>query len=147
MPKKFELSSDNPILDSLEFKPHYNSVERHFERFIPKPGEPETLVFPTAWGESLTAKSGDYLVSLMDTPDDRWPIDSDIFEKSYEIIRPGICVKTAVTDLVPLVDVTQGNAEQMVTVHTLEGPETVRAGDFYLARGIKGEIWPYPKGE
>jgi hypothetical protein len=26
----------------------------------------------------------------------------------------------------------------------MEGPETVRAGDFYLARGVKGEIWPYP---
>jgi hypothetical protein len=32
-----------------------------------------------------------------------------------------------------------------VTVVTLEGDETVRAGDFYLAKGIKGEIWPYPK--
>jgi hypothetical protein len=29
-------------------------------------------------------------------------------------------------------------------VETLEGTETVRAGDFFLARGIKGEIWPYP---
>lgn len=32
-----------------------------------------------------------------------------------------------------------------MTVVNLEGPETVRAGDFYLAKGIKEEIWPYPK--
>jgi len=47
--------------------------------------------------------------------------------------------------LVPLVNVTNGNEECLVTVETVEGPETVRAGDFYLARGIQGEIWPYPK--
>jgi hypothetical protein len=33
----------------------------------------------------------------------------------------------------------------MVTIETLEGPVTVRAGDFYLAKGVKGEVWPYPK--
>jgi len=44
-----------------------------------------------------------------------------------------------------LVDVTGGDENQMVTVYTLEGPETVRAGDFYLARGIHDEIWTYPK--
>jgi hypothetical protein len=51
----------------------------------------------------------------------------------------------ALTELVPLVDVTGGDENEMVTVYTLEGPETVRAGDFYLARGIYGEIWTYPK--
>jgi len=30
-------------------------------------------------------------------------------------------------------------------VQTFEGPVTVRAGDFLLAKGVKGEIWPYPK--
>jgi hypothetical protein len=44
-----------------------------------------------------------------------------------------------------MTDVTHGDADQLVTVETLEGPETVRAGDFYLAKGIRGEIWPYPK--
>ncbi len=81
----------------------------------------------------------------MNNPDDRWPVDAEVFEKSYEIVQPGICVKTAVTELVPLTDVTEGDADQMVTVYTLEGPETVRAGDFYLARGVYGEIWTYPK--
>jgi hypothetical protein len=42
------------------------------------------------------------------------------------------------------VDVTQGDEDRIVEVHTLEGAEQVRAGDFFLARGIKGEIWPYP---
>jgi len=47
--------------------------------------------------------------------------------------------------LVPMKDLTGGDEDQLVTVHSLEGPQTVRAGDFYLARGIKGEIWSYPK--
>jgi hypothetical protein len=34
-----------------------------------------------------------------------------------------------------------------VTIHTLEGVDTVRAGDFFLAKGVKGEIWPYPKAK
>ena len=99
----------------------------------------------TRWGAELTAKYGDFLVSEMDTPDDRWPIDPQIFDASYELIRPGICVKRAVTFLVPLTDITHGDEDQLVTVVSLEGDETVRAGDFYLARGVKGEIWAYPK--
>ena len=67
-----------------------------------------------------------------------------IFEESYVIIRPGYCVKKAVTLLVPLTDITD-DADQKVTVVSMEGDETVRAGDFYLAKGIQGEIWPYPK--
>jgi hypothetical protein len=47
--------------------------------------------------------------------------------------------------LVPLTDLTDGDEDQMVTIHTLEGVDTVRAGDFLLAKGVKGEIWPYPK--
>jgi hypothetical protein len=27
----------------------------------------------------------------------------------------------------------------------MEGAETVWAGNFYLARGVRGEIWPYPQ--
>ena len=54
-------------------------------------------------------------------------------------------MKRALTKLAPLVDVTDGDEDRMVTVYTLEGPETVRAGDFYLARGIHDEIWTYPK--
>ena len=144
MTKSIDLTSTDPIIKSLKFRPHRSSVQRRFERFAPKPGEPQTMEVPTSWGETLTAKSGDYLVGPTDNPDDRWPVDAEIFEGSYEIVGPNVCVKTAVTELVPLIDVTNGDADQMVTVHTMEGPETVRAGDFFLARGIKGEIWPYP---
>ena len=145
MTKHTVLTVNDPVLDKLDFKPYQSIVERRFERFLPEPGEPNRMEIPTPWGESLTATAGDYLVSEMDSPNDRWPVEAEIFENSYEIVRPGVCVKRAVTKLVPLVDVTDGDADQMVTVYTLEGPETVRAGDFYLARGIHDEIWTYPK--
>ena len=144
MTEKIELSSTDPIISALDFKPYRNEVERYFEKFFPKPDEPQTLEVPTAWGETLTAKPGDYLVGSIDNPDDRWPVDAEIFESTYEILGENVCVKVAVTELVPLTAVTHGDSNQMVTVNTLEGPETVRAGDFFLARGVKGEIWPYP---
>lgn len=145
MANPIELTSLHPILEQLKFKPYQSTVERRFERFLPGPGKPDRKEIATPWGESLTAKAGDYLVSEMDNPDDRWPVDAEVFENSYEIVKPGVCKKKALTELVPLEDVTEGNPDQMVTVYTLEGPETVRAGDFYLARGIYGEIWTYPK--
>jgi hypothetical protein len=145
MKEPIELTTLDPIIDKLNFKPYKSTVERRFERFLPEPGEPAEKEIPTPWGESLTATTGDYLVSEMDSPGDRWPVEAEIFENSYEIIRPGVCVKRAVTKLVPLVDVTDGDEDRMVTVYTLEGPETVRAGDFFLARGIHDEIWTYPK--
>ncbi|MDO8753843.1 MAG: hypothetical protein Q7J80_08110, partial [Anaerolineales bacterium] len=58
--------------------------------------------------------------------------------------RPGFCIKRGLTLLVPMVDVTGGDADREVTVYSLEGPTTVRAGDFHLARGVKGEIWAFP---
>ena len=97
-----------------------------------------------AWGAVLTAKSGDFLISEVDKPNDFWPIDAQIFEDSYILIRPGYCVKKAVTLLVPLTDVTF-DPDMLVAIVTLEGTETVRAGDFYLAKGVKGELWPYPR--
>jgi hypothetical protein len=136
-----DLFSNDPVLESLDFIKHQDEVERRFKRFLPEPDEPDTIKVPTAWGDTLTAKAGDYLVSSIDDPDDRWPVDAEIFENSYEIIGPNTCVKKAVTELVPLTRLTD-DEDQMVTVHTLEGPETVRAGDFFLARGVKGEIWP-----
>lgn len=147
MKEPIELRSDDPIVKTLKFIPHRSKVERRVERYKPKPGQPERMEVATPWGESLTAKPGDYLVSELDSPDDRWPVDGQIFEESYEIIREGYCVKRALTYLVPLTEVTDGDAEQLVTVYTLEGPETIPAGEFYLARGIKGEIWPYPKNK
>jgi len=145
MSEPISIKSDDPQLARLQFKAFLNSTERKVERFMPGDDEPQTIEVKTPWGAELTAKKGDYLVSDPSQPDDRWPVDKEIFESTYIISRPGYCMKNTVTELAPLVDLTNGDPNQMVTVHTLEGPETVRAGDFYLARGVKGEIWPYPK--
>ncbi len=138
------ISSDDSILRTLNFKPYRSIVERRVIPFLPAAGEPQSMEVSTPWGAQLTAKFGDFLVSEVDTPSDYWPIDPQIFEESYVIIRPGYCVKKALTLLVPLTDIT-GDPEREVTIISLEGPETVKAGDFYLAKGIKGEVWPYPK--
>jgi len=138
------ITSDDSILDTLNFKPYRSKVERRVIPFLPPPGEPQTMEINTPWGAQLTANRGDFLVSEVDTPNDYWPIDPVIFEESYVVIRPGYCVKKAITLLVPLTDIT-GDPDRQVTVISLEGAETVRAGDFYLAKGIRGEIWPYPK--
>ena len=138
------ITSQDPILKTLRFKPFLNSEERRVEQFLPGPDEPQRIEVKTPWGAELTAKSGDYVVSDIGKPGDRWPVDKGIFESTYIITRPGFCMKSAVTELVPMVDLTHGDPDQIVTVQTMEGPETVRAGDFYLARGVKGEIWPYP---
>ena len=142
------ITSQDPIIKTLNFKPYRSTVERRVERFIPAPGTPQDIEIATPWGEFLTANAGDYLVSELDTPpEDRWPVESSIFEKTYVLTTPGHCVKKALTYLVPLEDVIGGNVDQEVVVETLEGRVSVRAGDFYLARGVEGEIWPYPEGK
>jgi len=147
MSKPIVITSGDPVLETLDFKPYRSTVERRVIPFFPSPDEPQVLDVKTPWGAVLTATKGDFLVSEIDTPDDFWPINPVIFEESYLLTRPGYCAKNAVTLLVPLTDVTNGDQDQMVTVVSLEGPETVRAGDFYLAKGVKGEVWPYPKGK
>ncbi len=148
MSKNILLTSDDPILKTLDFKPYRSTVERRVERFLPPPGNPQDIEIKTPWGEYLTANAGDYLVSELDTPpEDRWPVEANIFEETYIETRPGHCTKRALTMLVPLVDVTDGDPNAKVTVKTLEGLVSVRAGDFYLALGVQGEIWPYPKGK
>ena len=136
---------DDPKVSSLNFKPYRNAVVRRVVPFVPKKGQPQTMEITTPWGAKLTIQKGDLLVSEMDTPDDIWPVEAHIFDETYLIIAPGLCVKRAITLLVPLTDLTDGDEHRMVTVHTLEGPVTVRAGDFLLAKGVKGEIWPYPR--
>lgn len=145
MSEPIVITSSDSLLENLNFKPYRSKVERRVVPFFPDPGESQTIDINTPWGSQLTAKKGDFLISEVDTPNDYWPIDPVIFEESYVIIRPGYCVKSAVTLLAPLTEVTNGDEDRMVTVVSLEGPETVRAGDFYLAKGIKGEVWPYPK--
>ena len=141
------ITSSDPILATLNFKPYRSKVERRVVPFLPGPDEPQSMEINTPWGSQLTARKGDFLISEIATPNDFWSIDPVIFEESYIITRPGYCVKKAVTHLVPLTDLTGGNPDQKVTVVSLEGPETGRAGDFYLAKGVRGEIWPYPKGK
>lgn len=144
MTEPLVITSADKLLERLSFKPYRSTVERHVVPFVPTPNEPQTREINTPWGAKLTAKKGDFLVSEVEKPDDYWPINPVIFEESYIIVRPGYCVKKAVTLLVPLTDIT-GDPDQEITVVTLEGALTVRSGDFYLARGVQGEIWPYPK--
>jgi len=139
------VSPDDPMVNSLDFKPYRNTISRRVIPFIPEDGQPQTMEVITPWGARLTARKGDLLVSELDKPDDIWPIDPRIFDETYLITAPGLCVKRAITMLVPLIDLTDGDEDRMVMVHTFEGPVTVRAGDFLLAKGVKGEIWPYPK--
>jgi len=138
------LKSDDLILNSLNFKPYRSMLKRRVVAFVPAADQPQTMEIDTPWGAHLTVKKGDFLVSELETPDDVWPVNAQIFDASYIIVSPGICIKSAVTLLVPLTDVTHGDEDQTVNIYTLEGLETVRAGDFYLAKGVKGEIWPYP---
>jgi hypothetical protein len=138
------ITSDDPILERLNFKPYRSTAVRRVKPFLPGPNEPQTLQLTTPWGSMLTAKKGDFLLSEVDAPDDSWPVDANIFDETYVITEPGFCIKRATTLLVPLTDVTDGDEDRMVTVQTLEGPITVRAGDFYLAKGVQGEIWAYP---
>ena len=139
------IASADPILSNLHLKPFRSKVERRVVPFLPAPGEPQSMEINTPWGTRLTARKGDLLVSEIAAPHDFWAIDF-IFDESYIITRPGYCIKKAVTLLVPLTDITH-DPDREVTVISLEGAETVRAGDFYLAKGIKGEIWPYPEGK
>lgn len=139
------LTSDSPLLEKLNFKQYRYITIRRVKSFLPKPDESQTMDIMTPWGATLTAKKGDMLLSEMNTPDEVWPVDAEIFDATYIMTEPGFCIKSATTSLVPMKDVTQGNEDGLVTVETLEGPQTVRAGDFYLAKGIKGEIWSLPK--
>ena len=145
MAETLVITSSDSLLDTLKFKPYRSLLERRAVPFVPRPDEPQTMEIDTPWGVQLTAKKGDILVSEVETPDDFWPIDPVIFEETYMVTRPGFCIKKAITLLAPLTDLTDGDEDRQVTIETLEGPETVRAGDFYLAKGVKGEVWPYPK--
>ena len=144
MSEPLVITSSDPILSTLNFKPYRSKVERRVVAFLPTSDEPQTIEINTPWGAQLTARKGDFLISELATPDDFWPINPVIFEESYVVTRPGYCVKKAVTLLVPLTEITS-DPNRNVTVVSLEGCETVRAGDFYLAKGVRGEIWAYPR--
>jgi hypothetical protein len=145
MNEPIHVKSSDPLLGTLKFKPYRNTLKRHVVRFMPASDEPQTREIITPWGGKLTASKGDFLVSELDKPEDAWPVQAEIFDQTYMIIAPDLCIKRAITMLAPLEDMVNGDADQLVCVHSLEGVETVRAGDFFLARGVKGEIWAYPR--
>jgi len=143
--KQISITADDPILNTLEFRPFQSIVERGVTPFVPRAHEKQTVDILTPWGETLTATAGDLIVYEIKTPDDRWPVNAEIFDATYVITQPGRCIKRGNTFLIPLTELTGGDEEVEVIVHSLEGKYSVRAGDFYLARGIKGEIWAMPK--
>lgn len=146
MKESIEIRADDPILKKVKFKIYGYKDKRVAKQFLPKPDEPQTKELEVPWGDTLTMKRGDYIVSSTQDSENSWPVEKDIFEKSYKEEEPGTGVfrKVASVALAPLTEFTDGNPDQMVTVYSLEGPETVPAGKFHLARGIKGEIWPFP---
>lgn len=145
MKQRIEITSDDPRINQLHFTPHRSTDQRHVVRFLPGDNEPQTREIVTSWGGKLTIKKGDLLVSNMEDPQDAWPVEAEIFAKTYTMTGPDTCIKSAVNMLAPLTDLTEGDEDQMVSVRSLEGVVTVRAGDFYLARGVHGEIWAFPR--
>lgn len=146
MSEPIVITAADSIIRTLNFKSYRSKVERRFVRFMPKPNDPQTIEVRIERGTGgYMGKKGDFLISELDRPDDFWAIDPGLFEQTYVIVRPGYCVKKATTLLVPLTDLTVDDPDQKVILVTLEGFAIVRAGDFWLAKGIGGEIWPYPR--
>jgi hypothetical protein len=92
----------------------------------------------------LTAEPGDYIVRDAGNPEDTWVVKQNIFDATYIRTNRGTYVKAVQVLLAPLAEIT-GDDDQEVVIETREGAVTVRAGDFYLARGDQNEIWPVPK--
>ncbi|MCH9651923.1 MAG: hypothetical protein K0U98_27085 [Deltaproteobacteria bacterium] len=90
--------------------------------------------------------AGDYIVSEVGNPKRRWPVNREIFEKTYENLEKGLFRKKVVIEMIPLVEIT-GDSDAVVRIHTREGAIEVRAGDFYLARGVEGELYSFPNGK
>lgn len=143
MSHPIDLLAHDPTLKKLKFKVYRYKQEKQAVQFLPTDQEPQNIIVRTPWGADLSAEKGAYIVNDIDDPDNRWPVQQEIFEATYVGVRPGIYIKRATVLLYPLKDFTK-DVEQLVRVHTLEGVITVRAGDFFLAQGVKGEIWPMP---
>lgn len=143
---QWEIGPEDPVLEELDFRPYRSAVLRRAVQFLPAPDESQSMTILCPWGEELLAQAGDYIVSEDPDPGDRWPVDREIFERTYEQVREELFRKRQLTHLVPLVCITN-DPDALVLVHTLEGDVTVRAGDFHLARGVEGEIWPLPSGK
>ena len=137
-----ELRANDPIFKKLDFETYRYKNKRQAVQFLPDDGQ-QTIRVQTSWGGVLKGKRGDYLVNEVDNPDEKWIVEEEIFVASYHEVEVGIFIKKATVDLVPLSAVTR-DPEREVIVYSLEGPLKVPARDFYLAIGIKDEIWPVP---
>lgn len=141
--KPLELKASDPIINSLVFKTYRYTNKRQAEQFLPDADQSQTIHIETGWGGVLTGSSGDYIVWELDNPEERWVVENEIFLASYTEIETGIFVKNATVDLAPLTDITR-DPDREVIIYSIEGPLRVRSGDFYLALGVKKEIWPAP---
>ncbi len=65
MSEPLVITSQDPILKTLRFKPFLNSEERRVEQYLPGPNEPQRIEVKTPWGAVLIAKNGHYLVSAI----------------------------------------------------------------------------------
>lgn len=139
-----EITADDPILGQINFRKYRYTTKRRAEEFLPDFDQPQTIEVETSWGGTLIGKRGDFLVSEWDEQEDKWVVEREIFQMTYREVEYGVYVKKATVDLVPLVEITS-DPNQLVIVHSMDGPLEVQAGDFYLARGVKDEIWPVPK--
>jgi hypothetical protein len=138
-----ELRASDPTIKELDFETYRYKNKRQAEQFLPNDDQQQIIRVQTGWGGVLTGKRGDYLVNEVGNPDEKWVVEKEIFVASYQEVEVGIFIKKATVDLVPLSAVTR-DPEREVIVYSLEGPLKVRAKDFYLALGIKDEIWPVP---
>lgn len=139
-----DLRADDEKVKETRFKSYRSNIMRRAVRYNPGKGEPEEIAIQTPWGEKLNCRRGDYIVSEMDDSEDSWPVSADIFEETYMQVEPEVYIKKALMHLVPLTEFTRGKPDVLVAVHTLEGVVKVPAGEFFLARGTRGEIWPVP---
>jgi len=141
MAAQVEIRADDPVIQKVNFKTYRYTTRREADQFCPDPDESQTKVVKTPWDDELTAHSGDYLVHEQGQPEDQWVVEKDIFEDTYENIEQGTYVKKSTVELAPLTALTQ-DPDQEVKIHSREGVLTVRAGDYFLAKGSQEEIWP-----
>ena len=146
-----ELRHNDPVIQQLEFDKYRSKVCRAITQFLPKDGEAQTCTVNAPWGTE-EVRAGDYIGSEIGNSTHSWRIEKGAFESSYEWVEPGIARKSAVIELIPLVNLTH-NPDAMVKIYTcIPGEEAKdadkhcieRAGEVFLARGVKGELYRYP---
>ena len=146
-----ELRPTDPVIQTLRFDKYRSKVCIAVTQFLPKDNEPQTCIV----NPPDEVRAGDYIGSEIGNSTNAWRIEKGTFESSYEWVAPGIARKSAVIELIPLVTLTD-NPDRIVKIYSyVPGEETEeamdgdkrfieRAGDVFLARGAKGELYRYP---